>query len=109
MSYWLGIDVGTTFTAAAVCREEAGRRALPEVVPLGTRSTAVSSVIYLAEDGQVVVGEAAERRAVTDSERVVREFKRRIGDEIPMMIGGVPHSAPEIAAMVARWVVDRVA
>ncbi|MDQ4102987.1 MAG: Hsp70 family protein [Actinomycetota bacterium] len=109
MSYWLGIDVGTTFTAAAVCREEAGRRALPEVVPLGTRSTAVSSVIYLAEDGQVVVGEAAERRAVTDSERVVREFKRRIGDEVPMMIGGVPHSAPEIAAMVARWVVDRVA
>ena len=109
MSYWLGIDVGTTFTAAAICREESGRRALPEVVPLGSRSTAVSSVVYLGEDGQVVVGEAAERRAVTDPDRVVREFKRRIGDEVPMVIGGVPRSAPEIAALVVRWVVDRVA
>jgi molecular chaperone DnaK len=109
MSYGLGIDVGTTFTAAAIRREEAGRRVLPEVISLGTRSTAVSSVIYLGQDGQVVVGEAAERRAVTDPDRVIREFKRRIGDEIPIMIGGVPHSAPEIAAMVVRWVVDRVA
>ncbi|MGH3765889.1 MAG: Hsp70 family protein [Pseudonocardiaceae bacterium] len=109
MSYWLGIDVGTTFTAAAICREEAGRHPVPEVVPLGSRSAAaVSSVVYLAPDGQVVVGEAAERRAATDVDRVVREFKRRIGDEVPMVIGGVSHSAPEIAALVVRWVVDRV-
>jgi molecular chaperone DnaK len=66
MSYSLGIDVGTTFTAAAICREIAGRRPLPEVIPLGSRSVAVSSVVYLGKDGQVVVGEAAERRAVTD-------------------------------------------
>ncbi|MGB8960774.1 MAG: Hsp70 family protein [Pseudonocardiaceae bacterium] len=108
MSYWLGVDVGTTFTAAAICRVQDGRRALPEVVPLGTRSTAVSSVVYLGHDGQVIVGEAAERRAVTDPDRVVREFKRRIGDEVPMVIGGVPHTAPEVTAKVIRWVVDRV-
>ncbi|MGC1734004.1 MAG: Hsp70 family protein, partial [Pseudonocardiaceae bacterium] len=86
MSYWLGIDVGTTFTAAAICRQGAGRPEIPEVVALSGRSTAVSSVLYLAPDGQVVVGEAAERRAVTDPDRVVREFKRRIGDEVPMVI-----------------------
>ncbi len=105
MSYWLGIDVGTTFTAAAICRQSG----VPEVVALGTRSTAVSSVLYLAPDGQVVVGEAAERRAVSDPDRVVREFKRRIGDEVPMVIGGQGHAAPEIAAMVLGWVIDRVA
>ncbi|MGH3779527.1 MAG: Hsp70 family protein, partial [Pseudonocardiaceae bacterium] len=109
MSYWLGIDVGTTFTAAAICRQEAGQAGVPEVVGLGTRSTAVSSVVYLAPDGQVVVGEAAERRAVTDPDRVVREFKRRIGDEVPMVVGGRAHSAPEIAAMVLGWVIERVA
>ncbi|PZS39759.1 MAG: Hsp70 family protein, partial [Pseudonocardiales bacterium] len=79
MSYWLGVDVGSTFTAAAICRVEVGRRAVPEVVPLGTRSNAVSSVVYLGPDGEVIVGEAAERRAVTLPDRVVREFKRRIG------------------------------
>ncbi|PZS29602.1 MAG: hypothetical protein DLM61_12585, partial [Pseudonocardiales bacterium] len=109
MSYWLGIDVGTTFTAAAICRQEAGRPGVPEVVGLGTRSTAVSSVLYLAPDGQIVVGEAAERRAVTDPDRVVREFKRRIGDEVPMVVGGRAHAAPEIAAMVLGWVIERVA
>jgi actin-like ATPase involved in cell morphogenesis len=109
MSYWLGIDVGTTYTAAAICRTGAGRRVLPEVVPLGSRANAVSSVVYLAKDGQVVVGEAAERRAVTNPDRVVRGFKRRIGDEVPLIIGGNPYSAPRIAAMVIRWVVDRVA
>jgi molecular chaperone DnaK len=109
MGYWLGIDVGTTFTVAAICREEAGRRALPEVVTLGNRSAAVSSVVYLGQDGQVVVGEAAERCAITTPDRVVREFTRRIGDEVPMVIGGVTHSAPEIAASVIRWVIDRVA
>jgi actin-like ATPase involved in cell morphogenesis len=69
----------------------------------------VSSVVFLGEGGQVVVGEAAERRAVTDPDRVVRGFKRRIGDEVPMMAGGVAYAAPEIAAMVVRWVVERVA
>ena len=48
MSYWLGIDVGTTFTAAAICRQGAGRPEIPEVVALSGRSTAVSSVLYLA-------------------------------------------------------------
>ena len=100
MRYWLGIDVGFTFTAAAICREESGRRALPEVVRLGGRSACVSSIVYLGPDGQVVVGEVAERRAVTDPDRVVCEFTRRIGDEVPMVIGGVSHSGPEIAALV---------
>jgi actin-like ATPase involved in cell morphogenesis len=108
MSYGLGIDVGTSFTAAAVCRgrEQGGSR--PEVVPLGTRAAAVASVIFLGEDGQVVVGDAAERRALTDPDRVVREFKRRLGDDIPLVVGGEPYGAHEVTALMVRWVVDRV-
>ncbi|MGB9279633.1 MAG: Hsp70 family protein [Pseudonocardiaceae bacterium] len=108
MSYTLGIDVGTTFTAAAICRES-GRYAPPEVVPLGSRSAVVSSTVYLGQDGQVIVGEAAERRAVNEPDRVVRDVIRRIGDEDPIVIGGVSHSAAEIAAVLVRWVVDRTA
>jgi molecular chaperone DnaK len=109
MGYWLGIDVGSTFTAAAVCRGQDGQWGPPEVVGLGGRSAAVSSVVFLGESGQVVVGEAAERRAVTDPDRVVRGFKRRIGDDVPMVVGGVAYAAPEIAAKVVRWVVNQVA
>ncbi|MGI9003785.1 MAG: Hsp70 family protein [Pseudonocardia sp.] len=105
MSYGLGIDVGTSYTAASVCR---GARE-PEVVPLGSRSTAVASVVFLGSDGQVVVGDGAERRALTDPDHVVREFKRRIGDDVPFMVGGEPRTAHEIAATVVSWVVSRVA
>jgi molecular chaperone DnaK len=109
MTYWLGIDVGTTFITAAICREDAGGHAPPEVVPLGSRSAALRSVVYLGHDGQVLVGEAAERRAAAEPDRVIRELKRYLGDEVPILIGGIPHSAPELTASVVSWIVDRVA
>uniref|UniRef100_UPI001BDC71F4 Hsp70 family protein n=1 Tax=Pseudonocardia sp. H11422 TaxID=2835866 RepID=UPI001BDC71F4 len=80
MSYLLGIDVGTTRTAAAICRLVHGQPGETEMVTLGDRSTYVPSVLFIAGDGSVVVGDAAERRALTDPDRVVREFKRRVGD-----------------------------
>ena len=77
MSYQLGIDLGTTYTAAAISRASDRTPAGADVVTLGARSATVASVMYLADDGSVLVGEAAERRALTDPDRVVREFKRR--------------------------------
>jgi actin-like ATPase involved in cell morphogenesis len=106
MTYLLGIDVGTTRTAAAV-RRPGAREA--EIVNLGDRSSAVPSVLFLGADGSVLVGDAAERRAVTDPDRVVREFKRRIGDPTPLNVAGRAWPAQELAARLVRWVVDRVA
>ena len=59
MSYQLGIDVGTTYTAAAVCRAAGRYWVEPEVVTLGTRAATVPSVLFMAADGGIVVGEAA--------------------------------------------------
>ncbi|MBC8091995.1 MAG: Hsp70 family protein, partial [Pseudonocardia sp.] len=87
MGYQLGIDLGTTYTSAAVCRSDDRRWVEPEVVTLGTRGATIPSVLFLGPDGSVVVGDAAERRAVTDPDRVVREFKRRIGDSTPIVVG----------------------
>jgi actin-like ATPase involved in cell morphogenesis len=39
---------------------------------------------------------------------VVREFKRRIGDEIPLLVGGVQWQAHELAAVLVHWVWQRV-
>ena len=103
MTYWLGIDLGTTYTAAALCRPVKGELQT-HVVPLGGRTPAVPSVLFLPGDGSLVVGEAAEHQALTEPDRVVREFKRRIGDEIPLLVGGVPWQAHELAAVLARWV-----
>lgn len=106
--YFLGIDVGTTRTAAAIGRP--GMRASDaEVVNLGDRASAVPSVLYVANDGSVVVGEAAERRATTEPAHVVREFKRRIGDPTPVVVAGRGWAPEELSARLTRWVVDRTA
>jgi molecular chaperone DnaK len=105
MGYWLGIDVGNTVTAAAVCR--AAEPAA--VVALGSGSVVVPSVVDPSEPGRLVVGQAAQQRAVTDPDRVVRAFTGRIGDEVPMVIGGQAYTAAQLTAMLARWVVDQVA
>jgi molecular chaperone DnaK len=109
VSYQLGIDIGTTYTAAAVCRSSDHRWVEPETVTLGTRSATIPSVLFIAPDGGVVVGEAAERRALTDPGRVVREFKRRIGDPTPIVVGGQAWAPEDLSARLVRWVVDRVA
>jgi actin-like ATPase involved in cell morphogenesis len=106
--YLLGIDVGTTRTAAATSRVGAWP-ADTEIVNLGDRSSAVPSVLFVGDDGSVVVGEAAERRATTDPDHIVREFKRRIGDPTPVLVSGQPWAPEELAARLVQWVVDRVA
>ncbi len=107
MSYVLAIDVGTSFTAAAIATIDHGAQAVPESLPLGLRGTAVPSVVYYPEEGPILVGEAAERRGLDDPGRVVREFKRRIGDSVPFAVGTLALPAEEIFATMARWVVDR--
>ncbi|MGH4019234.1 MAG: Hsp70 family protein, partial [Pseudonocardiaceae bacterium] len=107
MSYQVGIDLGTTYSAAAVCRPGGDGRS--EVVPLGDRAASVASVVFVVPDGSLVVGEAAQRRALTDPDRVVREFKRRIGDGTPLVVGGEPVAAEVVAARFVGWMLDRVA
>jgi molecular chaperone DnaK len=103
MSYHLGVDLGTTYTAAALARD--GRA---EPATLDTRSVAVPSVIYLAGN-ELLVGQAAARRSVSEPSRVAREFKRRVGDPTPVMLAGTPIPAEILMARLLDWVVRQVA
>jgi molecular chaperone DnaK (HSP70) len=103
MGYSLGVDLGTTFTAAAIVRDSS-----PEMITLGDRSVVTPSVVYRGEDGSLVTGEAASRREATSPERVSRGFKRRLGDPTPLILAGAPYSAVELLAAVLRDVVVRV-
>nr|MBA2323421.1 Hsp70 family protein [Pseudonocardiales bacterium] len=103
MGYSLGVDLGTTFVAAAV--------AYPtrvETFTLGDRTVVTPTVVYLREDGVIVTSEAASRRSVSNPDRVGREFKRRIGDPTPVMLGGTPHAVTDLLAAVLRDVLTRV-
>uniref|UniRef100_UPI00157105D8 Hsp70 family protein n=1 Tax=Agromyces sp. Marseille-P2726 TaxID=2709132 RepID=UPI00157105D8 len=107
MSFVLGVDIGMSHTAAAVARRLPDGSLASDVLQLGTRRASVPTVVYLGDDGSVLVGEAAERRAVEHPDRVVREFKRRIGDETPLMVGDLAVAPEDIFAVLAQWVVER--
>jgi len=100
VAWVLGVDLGTTFTAAAAWEDGHA-----EIISLGTRSAAVPSVVLFRDDGSTMTGDAAEIRSVTEPERVAREFKRRVGDSTPLLVGGAPRSPESIMAVLLRAVV----
>jgi actin-like ATPase involved in cell morphogenesis/sugar lactone lactonase YvrE len=100
VTYDLGIDLGTTYTAAAVFRS--GR---VDILQLGDRAAAVPSVVFVRDAEEPLIGEAANRRSLTDPGRVAREFKRRLGDTTPIILGTSPYSPETLVAALLRWVV----
>jgi molecular chaperone DnaK len=104
VGYDLGVDLGTTFTAAATLRDGHA-----EIATLGTRSPTIPSVAFLPADGELLVGEAAARRGAVAPERMAREFKRRMGDPTPIVLGGSPRPATALTAALLAHVVTAVA
>src|SRR5262245_41623117 len=103
MAYALGIDLGTTFTAAAVSRS--GR---VDIVGMGNHTSAIPSTVLLRDDGTLLVGDAATRRGQQEPARLAKEFKRRLGDATPIILGHTPYSAERLMAAVIRYVIDTV-
>src|SRR5690242_17378179 len=91
MAFSLGVDVGTTYTGAAVWRDGAVHSA-----PLGNRSHAVPSVLFLRDDGTLLIGEAASRRAEAEPSREARDFKRRMGDDVGIRMGDRTYTPQEL-------------
>ncbi|MCC2315551.1 Hsp70 family protein [Cellulomonas xiejunii] len=101
--YTLGVDVGTSRTAAAVWRD--GRAT---TVNLGDRTDTIPSAVLLRADGALLVGDAAVRRGVLEPERLARGFKRRLGDPTGLLLGDDVVDPVELTGAVLRHVVDAV-
>ena len=104
MPYVLGIDIGSSNTAAAVARRRGATWTRPEAVPLSAGSPLMPSVLCLAEDGSLRVGEPV----TDDGSRTTRDFVHRIGDDVPVLLGGEPCAPQTLTAELAAWVVERV-
>ena len=64
MAYSLGIDLGTTYSAAATAHDDR-----VEIFQLGERAATIPSIVVLRADGEVLTGDAAERRALAEPTR----------------------------------------
>mgnify|MGYP001038285979 FL=1 len=97
----LGIDLGTTNSAAAIV--EAGR---PVVVPSAEGPTIAGkmfpSVVAFTKDGQLLVGEPAKRQAAANPEGTIFEIKRKMGTEYKVGVFGKDYTPQQISAFVLQ-------
>ncbi|SER51633.1 Hsp70 family protein [Lentzea albida] len=96
MSYGLGVDIGTTYTAAAVS-DASGTRA----IPLG-RDVVVSSVVFATEGGELITGDAADGESRKQPLRASHSHKRRLADPTPLKICDVVRSPALLMAAQLR-------
>jgi len=97
----LGIDLGTTNSAAAIM--EAGR---PVIVPSAEGPTIAGkmfpSVVAFTKDGQLLVGEPAARQAVTNPEGTIFEIKRKMGTDYKVKVYGKEYTPQQISAFILQ-------
>jgi molecular chaperone DnaK len=97
----LGIDLGTTNSAAAIM--EAGR---PVTIPSAEGQTLAGkmfpSVVAFTKEGQLLVGEPANRQAVTNPEGTVFEIKRKMGTDHKEKIHGKEYTPQQLSAFILQ-------
>lgn len=97
----LGIDLGTTNSAAAIF--EGGHAS---VIPSAEGPTMAGkmfpSVVAFTKDGQLLVGEPAKRQATTNNEGTVFEIKRKMGSDYKAQIYGKEYTPQQISAFILQ-------
>jgi molecular chaperone DnaK len=97
----LGIDLGTTNSAAAIM--EAGR---PTVIPSAEGPTMAGkmfpSVVAFTKDGQLLVGEPAKRQATINPDGTIFEIKRKMGTDYKVSIFGKEYTPQQVSAFVLQ-------
>jgi molecular chaperone DnaK len=97
----LGIDLGTTNSAAAIF--EGGRAT---VIPSAEGPTMAGkmfpSVVAFTKDGQLLIGEPAKRQATANPEGTIYEIKRKMGTDYKVSIQGKEYSPQQISAFILQ-------
>jgi len=102
MSKIIGIDLGTSNSAAAVV--EAGK---PTMIPSAEGTVvgggkAFPSYVAFDKDDNLLVGEAARRQAVTNPENTVTGFKRKMGSKEKYTLAGKEYTPQQLSAFLLQ-------
>jgi len=100
----LGIDLGTTNSAAAVTM--GGK---PTIIPSAEGPTAAGkmfpSVVALTKGGQLLVGEPARRQAIVNPEGTIREIKRKMGTSYKVNVFGKDYTPQQVSAFILQKII----
>ncbi len=97
----LGIDLGTTNSAAAVF-EGGHSTVIPSAEGPTMAGKMFPSVVAFTKDGQLLIGEAAKRQASANPEGTVFEIKRKMGTNQIVSIYGKTYTPQQISAFILQ-------
>ena len=102
MSKIIGIDLGTSNSAAAVM--EAGKSTMipsAEGTVIGGGKSFPSYVAF-DKDGNLLVGESARRQAVTNPENTISAFKRKMGTKEKITLAGKEYTPQQLSSFILQ-------
>jgi len=101
MSKIIGIDLGTSNSAAAVMQGDT-----PVIIPSSEGTSlggkAFPSYVAFAKDGQLLVGEPARRQAVSNPQKTISAAKRKMGTDHKWSIDGKDYTPQQISAFILQ-------
>ncbi len=101
MSRVIGIDLGTSNSAAAVI--EGGKPVIiPSAEGVSIGGKAFPSYVAFTKDGQRLIGEPARRQAATNPDRTIQAIKRKMGTSHKVKIDDKQYTPQEISAMILQ-------
>ncbi|GAB1402313.1 molecular chaperone DnaK [Elusimicrobiota bacterium] len=101
MSKIIGIDLGTSNSAAAIM--EGGKVTLiPSAEGTTLGGKAFPSYVAFTKDGQLLVGEPARRQAVTNPEGTFSAFKRKMGTDFKYQINGKEFTPQQLSGFILQ-------
>lgn len=103
MSKIIGIDLGTSNSAAAVLEGGKGT-IIPSAEGTTLGGKAFPSYVAFTKEDQLLVGEPARRQAVTNPEGTVTAFKRKMGQDFKYQIHGKEFTPQQLSAFVLQKV-----
>src|SRR5580658_1020641 len=95
----IGIDLGTTNSAAALLEKDG-----PRILPNALGEPLTPSVIGIDEDGKLLVGRAAKELQVLRPERCASVFKRQMGSDWTANLNGRKFTPEELSSLVLRTI-----
>ena len=93
----IGIDLGTTFSAAAYMTSDG-----PRLIPNALSETLTPSVVGFDTDDAMFVGRAAKELAVLQPDRCASVFKRYMGSTWKVRLGKREFTAEELSSLILR-------
>jgi len=97
MSSIIGIDLGTTNSAAAYMSDQG-----PKLIPNALGEVLTPSIVGLDPDGKLLVGRAAKELQVLHPDRCAALFKRHMGTDWKAELAGKTFTPEECSSLVLR-------